>query len=115
MRCSLAEKGKTMGRKKKEPDRLAQDVSAATAAGMSYGKWKAMQNNPVTIEKKIPEGWQICDYCGKPYKPKTKRPQRYCEAECQRKAQYERDRAKLNQYKKDWRTKQKEGCNDGQS
>ncbi len=113
MRCSLAEKGIDMA---KEPDKLSQDVSKAIAAGMSYGKWMAMQHNPAKAEKKIPDGWLVCQYCGKPFKPKTRRPQLYCEAGCQRQAQYERDRARLSQYKKEWRAKQKErGTEDGQS
>ena len=29
---------------KKKVDTLAQDAAKATAAGMSYGKWKAMQH-----------------------------------------------------------------------
>ena len=37
-----------MSRKTNEPDKLAQDAAAALAAGMSYGKWKAMQE-PVKI------------------------------------------------------------------
>ena len=49
-----------MGRKKKEPDRLAQDVSKAIAAGMSYGKWKAMQDTTVVGEKKLPERMVCC-------------------------------------------------------
>ena len=113
MRCSLAEKGIDMA---KEPDKLAQDVSKAIAAGMSYGKWKAMQDNPVKVKEGIPEGWLVCQYCGKPFKPKTKRRQFYCEAGCQVQAQYKRDRAKMAQYKKEWRAKQKErGHENGQS
>ena len=113
MRCSLAEKGIDMA---KEPDKLAQDVSKAIAAGMSYGNWKAMQYKPVKVGKKIPDGWLVCQYCGKPFKPKTRRLQLYCEAGCQVEAQKERDRAKGSQYKKEWRAKQKErGAEDVQS
>lgn len=72
--------------KKKEPDKLSQEVAAALATGMSYGKWKAMQN-PVKITKSLPEGWIKCAWCGKPFKPATKRRQRYCESFCQRAAQ----------------------------
>lgn len=83
--------------KKKEMDNLAKDAAAALAAGMSYGKWKAMQEY-AKIEKpnhdEIPEGWRICEWCGKPYKPKSRRPQKYCELECQQAASYaRRDRA----------------------
>lgn len=79
---------------KKEQDMLAQDAAAAKAAGMSYGNWKAMQTNPVKVKKEIPDGWKVCQYCGKPYKPKTKRPQLYCEAYCGNLARRERERKK---------------------
>jgi hypothetical protein len=36
---------------KKKPDKLAQEVSMAIAAGMSYGKWKAMQGCTEPTEK----------------------------------------------------------------
>lgn len=81
-----------MARKKKEPDKLAQDAAAALAAGMSYGKWKALHSSPVKIEKKIPEGWLVCQYCGKAFKPTTRRPQKYCELACQKQASDERYR-----------------------
>jgi hypothetical protein len=72
--------------KKKEPDNLAKDAARALAAGMSYGRWKAF--HPYTKDKEekpaVPEGWLICKECGKPFKPKTKRSQSYCEVECQR-------------------------------
>lgn len=101
---------------KKEPDRLAQEAAAALAASMSYGKWKGLQyerdKEAQSREKKIPEGWLICKYCGKPFKPKTKRSQFYCEAVCQMEAQKQRDREKLASYKREWRAKQKEGAKD---
>ena len=81
--------------KKKEPDKLSQDAASAKAAGMSYGNWKALQSDPVGEKAGTPEGWQECQYCGKLFKPKTKRPQTYCEIYCQREAQKERDRQRL--------------------
>ncbi|MBQ6852389.1 MAG: hypothetical protein IJO04_05105 [Oscillospiraceae bacterium] len=96
-----------MARKKKEPDKLAQEVAQALACGMSYGKWKAMQD-PVKIEKKIPEGWKACAWCGKPFKPKTQK-QKYCELSCQRAANKERERQRRNEYMKERREKMKEG------
>ena len=78
--------------KKKELDKLSLDMIECEKAGFGchYGAWKATQTKPVVIEKKIPDGWLICEYCGKPYKPKTKRPQKYCEATCQGRASWER-------------------------
>jgi hypothetical protein len=70
--------------KKREPDRLDIESSAAIAAGMSYGKWKAMQGE-VEIEKPpLPSDWRVCAWCGTPLKLKNKRPKLYCEVYCQR-------------------------------
>ena len=78
--------------KRKEPDKLAKDAAAALEAGMSYGKWKVLQA-PVKIEKQeIPEGWKLCAYCGKPFKPRAKANQKYCEPICANRA-----RAKMRQ------------------
>lgn len=87
--------------KKKEMDKLAQDAAAALAAGMSYGKWKAMQD-PVKIEKpnpdEIPEGYKICEWCKKPYKPTSRRLQKYCDYYCQHEAYKEKEREKKRRY-----------------
>ena len=66
-------------------DSLTQNAIAAKKAGMSYGKWKALQK-PVKIQKTIPEGWLICQWCGKPFKPKSKRKPKFCDCFCQRQA-----------------------------
>lgn len=102
--------------KSNEPDRLAQEAAAALVAGMTYGKWKGLQyerdKRTQIREKEIPEGWLICKYCGKPFKPKTKRSQFYCEAACQVAASKERCREKLNAYKREWNARKKEGTKD---
>lgn len=78
-----------MAKKKNEPDKLAQEVSQAIAAGMSYGKWKAMQ--PIeNAEDKERENWTTCEYCGKAFKPKKGK--RFCNVECQKLAYSERSR-----------------------
>ena len=64
--------------KKKEPDKLGQEVRQAIAAGMSYGQWKALQ--PRVEKPTIPEDWKPCEYCGEFYKPK--RGKRFCCTEC---------------------------------
>lgn len=69
-------------------DNLDRDVKLARQAGMSYGRWKALQI-PVVPEKKIPEGWLICAYCGKPFKPRSRRRQKYCEQFCMKLANCE--------------------------
>lgn len=99
-----------MARKKKEPDKLAQDAAAALAAGMSYGKWKAMQDKPVVIEKKADElepVKKICKYCGKPFIPRSYRSQLYCDIYCQQEEKKERNRQKEVQRVQAWREKKK--------
>ena len=78
---------------KDKEDKLAQDAAAARAANMSYGMWKGLQA-PVKIEKKIPEGYRICEFCGKPYYPKTKQNRKYCDMQCSIRACEERARLK---------------------
>lgn len=73
--------------KKNKPDKLAQEVSQAIAAGMSYGKWKAMQPI-VTAGTKIPDGWKRCEYCGKAFKPTQGK--RFCDVACQKQSYRER-------------------------
>ena len=82
-----------MARAEKKVDKLAQEVEMAMAAGMSYGKWKAMQEpveqeNPTELEPEL----VVCKCCGKQFRPKLKRRQIYCYFLCQREAQYLRDR-----------------------
>lgn len=66
-------------------DNLAKDAKAAMKAGMSYGRWKAMQE-PVKVKKGIPEGWLVCQWCGEPFKPKPKCKMKFCDYFCQQKA-----------------------------
>ncbi len=77
---------------KREPDNLAKDAARALAADMSYGRWKALHpyTKDMVDEPTVPEGWRICQECGRPFKPKTKRSQYYCEAYCQRSAAMKR-------------------------
>lgn len=93
--------------KKKEPDKLAQDAAAALAAGMSYGKWKALQENPEPEKKKdgLPEGWKFCKRCGKPFK--ARKTQVYCEISCQRETAIEKDRERHNERQRQYRERKK--------
>lgn len=54
-----------MGRHKK-PDKLTRENAQALAAGMSYGKWKALQ--PVPVKEETPPlpiyNMRKCAYCG---------------------------------------------------
>ena len=89
---------------KKKMDTLSQEVAQALACGMSYGKWKAKQE-PVKIlpKSEMPEGWRKCEWCGTWFKPKTKRPQKYCEVSCQIKARDLRLKEKKAEYMRGYR------------
>lgn len=63
---------------RKKMDKLSQDVAKALAAGMSYGKWKAMQD-PVVIKK---EEKHYCLYCGRELFKGMKGIPKYCDAYC---------------------------------
>ena len=69
-----------MAKKKKEMDKLAWENAQALAAGMSYGKWKAMQV-PVKPIPKLEEVKKpkLCRHCGKELIGKQKY---YCDAYC---------------------------------
>lgn len=72
------EKGKPM-------DNLARNAMLAKQAGLSYGKWKALQPIvPIVKKKEIPKGWKTCEHCGKIFK--TKKAQRFCEVYCRQQA-----------------------------
>lgn len=87
--------------KQKQPDKLAQEVAAARSAGMSYGKWKGLQPRVKIETQEIPEGWKCCAYCGKPFKPKTKQKQKYCDSVCGNRARAERDRQNARSHHRD--------------
>ena len=70
--------------KKNEPDKLAQEASQAIAAGMSYGRWKAMQQ-AVPIEKKPPADYyirRICENCGNEFIRGDNHKRKYCCDRC---------------------------------
>ena len=100
MAVSVAQGDDNMARVKK-PDRLEQDVQKAIAANMSYGKWKAMQE-PVKYEKEIPEGWKVCPWCGKPFKPSSGH-QKFCEIYCREQAYAKKASDIRGEYIKRWR------------
>lgn len=75
--------------KKNAIDKLAQDTSKAIAAGMSYGKWKAMHPQ-AAARPAIPDGCMLCEYCGKPFKAKHNK--RFCNDLCREASYRERER-----------------------
>jgi hypothetical protein len=100
-------------KKKKEMDKLSWENAQALACGMSYGKWKAMQE-PVKIVPKTdwPEGWRRCEWCGQMYKPKTKRPQKFCEVACQIQARDTRRKKENREYMREYRARKKAVANE---
>ena len=99
--------------KKKELDNLSLDMIRCKADGFGchYGQWKALQGEPVKVEEEVeeptPQGWLICKQCGKPFKPRTKRKQYYCEAGCQRAAQNERDNERRKKYYREYQERKR--------
>ena len=86
-------------------DRLSRNAMLARQAGMSYGKWKALQPIVPIVKKKIPDGWKECEGCGKVFKPGDPR-QRFCDIGCRNEAYYQRRRELLKEYaKKKYREK----------
>lgn len=97
--------------KKKELDNLSLDMIQCKKDGYGchYGKWKAMQGCGEVKEKQLPEGWKICEWCGKWYKPKQQKcNQKYCEPFCQQQAQSARRHEKTAMYMRDYRAKRKD-------
>ena len=94
-----------MGRKKvKEPDRLAIEASMAKAAKMSYGRWKALQIPQKIAQKGIPDGWRLCEFCGKPFK--RNHGQRFCEMDCRNKAYADKEKKIKNEYNRTYKRKE---------
>lgn len=74
--------------KKKEPDNLSKDSTAALRANMSYGKYKALQyeamGRPVIVRKE-PEGPapnKVCKRCGKAFYWGSLHKKVFCSDEC---------------------------------
>ena len=70
-------------------DRLAKNAMLAKQAGLSYGRWKAMQPR-VEVDTEKTEGWTVCEWkrCGKAFPPKHGK--KFCDAYCRQEAYKER-------------------------
>lgn len=72
--------------RKKELDKLSRDAAAARAAGMTYGKWKALQPaQPATASEEVrPTGKYefTCAFCGKKFYRSDRTPRKYCSDDC---------------------------------
>lgn len=92
--ASVAQGGEIM----KKVDKLAQDVAKADAAGMSYGKWKAMQQEEKKIQPdELPKGWKICPNCGMRFK--SGRGKIFCDDVCRRQAYADKAREQDKNYR----------------
>lgn len=77
--------------KTKQPDKLSIEATQALAAGMSYGKWKALGIQADTKqkqEKDDSEYKRICYQCGKEFIRYHKKFVKFCSYECRCKAHY---------------------------
>lgn len=92
-------------------DRLARNAMLARQAGMSYGKWKAMQ--PIVEVKKKPvlEGWEGCKYCGEFFEGKQGK--KFCSDDCRREAYREKNNAFSREYQRRLRARLKEAAANG--
>lgn len=81
---------------KKEMDQLTKDCIAARKAGMTYGKWKALQPPREMKPKQKAEkpSNKRCRVCGKAI-PMTSKRMVYCSDECQKMYDYKRNRVCL--------------------
>lgn len=87
----------------KKLDRLTEESNKALAAGMSYGKWKAMQN-PTVVEKpdQKAKAVLVCSRCGKKFPVFDNRKRKFCSEKCR---SAENDRLKYEWRKKNGKAK----------
>lgn len=80
---------------KKEMDQLTKDCIEARKAGMSYGKWKAMQppRKKAPDQEEENQSDKYCRVCGTMI-PKTSKRLVYCSYDCQRKYDYHANRTR---------------------
>ena len=106
VRCwnRMHEKGQKEKNKGEEAvDRLAMNAMLAKQAGMSYGKWKALQPIVAVEQNAVPKGWQKCEECGVAFPPRGKK--RFCDSVCRR-TSYEKnrlDKKKMAEYMRQYR------------
>ena len=84
-------------------DRLAMNAMLAQQAGVSYGKWKAMQPIVDVVPTGLPEGFIKCEYCGKAFKKKYGK--RFCDLECRDKAYRLKYNDRKREYMRQYRAK----------
>lgn len=72
-------------------DNLARNAMLASQAGLSYGKWKALQPAIVPTKKADPADIKVCPHCQKAFTGRNN--QKYCSLECREKT-YNKKRRK---------------------
>ncbi len=87
----------------KKPDKLSRAVTMALAAGMSYGKWMALQGSQPKQPKEAP-AWvgtrRVCKFCGGEFVQHDKRYRIYC-CEAHRQAAYDRKKYEAKRREED--------------
>lgn len=74
-------------------DNLARNAMSARKAGMTYGKWKALQPI-VKVERPLDEMECVCQFCGNTFVKKTRQRRKYCDFICSNQAGREREKAR---------------------
>ena len=88
----------------REPDALSRDAAAARAAGLSYGKYKALQNEAGEHKidpkrEKVPVDVKVCPVCGCLFLPRHKN-KIYCDDVCKSRATEARRRERNREAEK---------------
>lgn len=82
----MVERPKVKGEQKVANEKLSQDVAAARSAGLSYGKWKALQNEeqikPKKVPVELPRLKRTCEHCGKVFYKEDRKAKRFCCVSC---------------------------------
>lgn len=76
---------------RRKMDKLSREVAMAREAGMSYGKWKAMQPVVAPTPKRVGRA-VVCAYCGKEFIQYTKNQRKYCDDLCKGRAANEAEK-----------------------
>ena len=87
-------------------DNLARNAMLAKQAGMSYGKWKAMQPIVPVAKKELEETKKekVCPWCGNKFvTSKFNGKQKYCNTVCQQTAYYENNKKKYAEWQRESR------------
>lgn len=90
-------------------DRLARNAMLARQAGMTYGKWKALQPVVKVEEPEIPEGCKKCEECGTLFKARNGK--RFCNDECRNKAYWRVKNKKRAEYMRQYRAEKEAEAN----